>query len=114
MDEQRIRKLEAAGVFYGEGIKRFSGKTMLYEKFLLKFKEDQSYSCLQKALEEEDVAAAFSAAHNLKGVTGNLSLNNLYYLLIPFVEILRSGEIPCKVLWQSIEEEYERIIKVLG
>lgn len=80
-----------AGVDYEEAVKRFSGNAGIYEKFLLKFEEDPSFQELDQAMKSQDYGTAFTAAHTLKGVSGNLSMNELYHELVPFVEMLRNG-----------------------
>ena len=49
------------------------------KKFLLKVLDDTSFSTLCKALEEKNIEEAFRAAHTLKGVCKNLSIDNLAY-----------------------------------
>ncbi|MBR6232339.1 MAG: Hpt domain-containing protein, partial [Erysipelotrichaceae bacterium] len=42
------------------------------------------------AIKENDLEAAFRAAHALKGVSGNLSLTPLYEKVVEITELLRS------------------------
>lgn len=105
----------AAGIDYDSGLAHFAGKADLYEKFLLKFPADTTFADLEKAMADEDTKAAFIAAHTLKGVTGNLSLNGLYKDILPLVEALRGdGNMElAKTLYPPVKEEYDKEIRFL-
>lgn len=60
-------------------------------RFLKKFEQDPSYFLLQKALEQKDHQQAFIAAHSLKGLAQNLSLDPLYESAARITELLRNG-----------------------
>lgn len=81
--------IENAGINYNEGLERFANNQALYEKFLFKFKNDPNFSDLQKYIKEEDWENAFKSAHALKGISGNLSLENIYDTTRKIVEDLR-------------------------
>lgn len=82
---------------------RFMGNEKLYEKFLRKFVEDESFFKLYVAVNNKDAESAFSAAHTLKGVAGNLGLDCITKPLLPIVEKLRRGEL------DGVEEVVRRI-----
>lgn len=98
-------QLSKAGVSATEGIERFNGDKQLYEETLLKFPADKSFSMLCEALDNKDVKAAFCAAHSLKGVAGNLSMNRLFEDIYPMVEILRAGSM------ENVDEHMEKVKK---
>ena len=107
-------KLQLAGINYADGVKRFSGNTGLYEKFLFRFPEDPSYEDMIKALEAQDYDTAFRAAHTMKGVTGNLSLETLHSNLLPLVEALRNKELNgIDDMLKKVEECYSKVIETL-
>lgn len=106
--------LSQAGIDYEEGLHRFNNKAELYEKFLIRFPEDQSYPQLLAAMESQDVEKAFQAAHALKGVTGNLSIQDLHNALIPLVEELRQGNFDrAPELFKPVQELYSQIVEIL-
>lgn len=109
-------KLQQAGINYEEGVKRFAGNAAIYEKFLLKFKEDTSFEELDHAMEDQDFGTAFTAAHTLKGVCGNLSMNEMYHELVPFVELLRNGsDIESAVeFYPRVKECYRQLMHALN
>lgn len=82
--------LIAANVDYENGIKRFAGNAALYEKYLLKFKEDIHYEAIITAFETEDFDTLLKEAHTLKGVAGTLGLTDIYRICADIVMVLRS------------------------
>lgn len=62
------------------------------KKFLGKFLDDESYQNIHKYLNEKNIPEAFRAAHTLKGVCQNLSLDRLFQSSQEVTEALRSGE----------------------
>ena len=68
--------------------RRLSGERLI-GRFLAKFLDDSSFSDLCAAMEEGSRDRAFHAAHALKGVSGNLSLDRLYASSSQLAELLR-------------------------
>ena len=83
----------------------------LINRFIKKFLDDGSFSELKKALEEGQRVQAFQAAHTLKGVCGNLSLDRLYDSASRLTELLReeNDAIPPEAgaLWEEVQAHYE-------
>lgn len=106
--------LISLGIDYDDGLKRFVGNKDLYEKFLLSFKDDTSYSDLIKALKKENASDAFQAAHTLKGLAGNLSMTSLYQAVSTLVEELRAGNLSnVENSLPPVTEEYEKLVEGL-
>lgn len=107
-------KLSKAGIDANEGIRRFNNDKNMYEKFLKTFPENTLYHKLIEDLENKNVSDAFQSAHALKGLSGNLSLVQLYKDMIPLVEELRSGSLEkADSYLPSIKVSYDKIIKAL-
>lgn len=53
---------------------------------------DESIKQLGEALKEDNVKAAFFAAHNLKGITSNTGITPLLNIIVIIVESLRNGK----------------------
>ncbi|MDD3796358.1 MAG: Hpt domain-containing protein [Lachnospiraceae bacterium] len=103
-------KMQAIGIDYDEGVKRFAGHTNLYEKFVIKFIDDPSYQALIQAMDADDVENAFRAAHTLKGIAGNLSFHCITEPLTPMVEALRTGNLEAaKEKYPALKSEYEKV-----
>ena len=103
-----------ANVDYENGKSRFAGNEALYEKYLLKFKEDQHYEGAKNAFENKDYETLLKEAHTLKGVSGTLGILDLYQACANLVTALRSNrseEIP--ELFLAVTAAYEKIMKVL-
>lgn len=108
-------KLSKAGINATEGIARFNGDKDIYERVLNAFQRDKNYALLVEAIQKKDMKAAFSAAHSLKGVSGNLSLTRLYNDIQPLVEVLRAGSFEnAEALLQPVIRDYEEIMKALS
>lgn len=112
--EMKKDRLKEAGIEAESGIQRFMGNEDLYIKYLYRFLEDENYKNLQKALENGKIKDAFFAAHTLKGVCGNLSLNKMESILKIMVEELRQGNLQqAKDKMPELEDAYIQIQEVL-
>ena len=60
------------------------------ERMLGKFLETNRHEDLLKFYEDKNFKGVFEIAHSLKGLTGNLSLKNLYDLIVPIVDATRT------------------------
>lgn len=85
-------ELKLLGADTDDAIKRFMGKTDLYEKMVKKFPEAATKDNVTGCFEAQDFEAAVAGAHTLKGITGNLSLTPLYEAYTNIVALLRAGE----------------------
>ncbi|MCI7712567.1 MAG: Hpt domain-containing protein [Clostridiales bacterium] len=72
-------------------LERFLGDEALYETCFRQFLADPAFPALEAALDSGDGAAAFEAAHTIKGVAGNLGLTELYRAACALAEPLRHG-----------------------
>ena len=105
--------LDAAGADVDGALNRFMGKTSLYKKFMKKFLEDRSYPDMLESLAGHDPEEAFRQAHTLKGVAGNLGINNLLAVLVPMVEVLRAGKEPSEEQVSACKVEYGKIVDII-
>ena len=106
--------LIAANVDYENGKKRFAGNTVLYEKYLQKFKEDTHYQAVKSAFAVGDYETLLKEAHTLKGVSGTLGLLDIYQISSDIVTALRTekeAEIP--EFMNRLRVAYEKIIELL-
>lgn len=98
MTQERKQALLEAGIAVEDALERCMGNEMLLERLLDKFTEDKTYAELLQAMTEKKQDQAVHAAHTLKGVCGNLSMERLYHLLEKQVEVLRQND------WDSAED----------
>lgn len=89
MDEQ---KLLSAGIDYDAALKRFVGKRAIYEKYLVKFLEDEHARDAAAAYENRDFVEVLEQIHALKGVAGTLGMTALYEISAEIVKDLRNDE----------------------
>lgn len=110
MDENLKLQLTEAGVDVDSVMERFMGNAGMLERFLRKFLNDMSYQKLLTSIEEKNVEDAFAAAHTLKGVCGNLSINTLRDIVSRQTECFRAGNLEEGVaIMPEVTAEYERV-----
>lgn len=85
-------QLRAHGADMDGAMNRLLGDEELYAMCFGLFLEDAAFAALGAALDAGDRAAAFEAAHCLKGVAGNLGLTRIYRLSGELVEPLRGSK----------------------
>ena len=90
MGSNLIDALQYMGVDTQAALRRFAGNSALYERFLMKFLEDGTFKKVEDAFKAGNWDSMLSAAHNLKGVAGNLGLNQLYQASSKIVSSLRA------------------------
>ncbi|MGO5051191.1 Hpt domain-containing protein [Lachnospiraceae bacterium LCP25S3_G4] len=84
-------------------LQRFIYDDELYKMCLIKFKDDENFVLLEKAMLGGNYISAFESAHTLKGVAGNLGLTPLCESISIVVERLRINS------YDGIEDLYEEI-----
>lgn len=115
MNEEYKKKLMANGVDFDRTMERFIGNEDLYEKFLLKFINDKSYTHMLDMIASGNVEESFKAAHTLKGVAANLGLDNLFHATVPLVELFRAGSMEgYGPLLEKVSIEYNSICSVIN
>ncbi len=86
-----IDTLKAFGANTKEGVARCINNEAFYLRMVNKAKDDANYGRLEAAVRAGDKAAAFEAAHALKGVLANLALTPILGPVEEITELLRSG-----------------------
>lgn len=88
-------------------LNRLPSEDML-RRFLHKFSKDPSHAELLSALAAQDFAAAFRAAHTLKGTAATLGLDALSAAASALTEALRGADaLPPAELTAAVEQAYE-------
>ena len=78
-------------VDFDGGVKRVMNNAKLYVKLLTKFKNDTKLDDLETAIAEGDLDKAKAAAHTLKGVAANLSLEELFKQSVELETQIKAG-----------------------
>lgn len=104
-----------AGIDYDSAMNLFMGKQEIFERFLTKFKNDESYSKIKDAIADNDCEAAFKAAHTLKGVAGNLSFKDLAKAASDITEEFRAGNFEGGLQYiDELDAQYKRILDFIS
>ena len=85
-----VEKLAAYGADTKTGLERCMGQEAFYIRLTGMILQEKNFDALEQALAAGDLKEAFSAAHALKGVTGNLALTPLYEPIQEITELLRA------------------------
>lgn len=114
MDRKTTLSLQEAGVDIESALRRFSGNAALYERFLLKFPQDDNFEKMGPAFARGELDTVLMAAHTLKGVSGNLGMGRLYQACSDTVALLRGGESEqAYASYQELESAYSEVCKAL-
>lgn len=117
MNEQVKKELLAGGIDIEGMYKRLPGMDSLIQRLLLKFPNEQCYSDLLEAMEQQDYRRAFEHAHNLKGVSANLEMHPLFEHVSSLVEMLRvEGNATVPEMEKELEEikkDYETVTETI-
>ncbi|MGN0639444.1 MAG: Hpt domain-containing protein [Oscillospiraceae bacterium] len=99
-----------AGIDAEDAVKRFMGNESLFARMLAKFLDDSNYDNLVRAIPEKSESEALTASHTLKGLCGNLSMNELYRLFSEQVTLFRADkwDEACAMM-PEISENYTKI-----
>ncbi len=91
-----------------QGIRRIGGKAGAYRNQLYRFRKNYSGALaeLQRTIRENGVEAGEDYCHALKGVTGNLSANELFACISAVDNVLKSG-------MMAAPEQFERMGQLL-
>lgn len=85
-------ELAKYGIDYEDAMERVGGSADFFEQLAMKYLDDTHYVDLVAAMEVKDFDAGYAAAHALKGVSGNLSLTDLYKASAAVSDALFQGE----------------------
>ena len=98
--QEAIKELN---INYDEALTRFGGSEAIYQKFLKRFLDDNTYYELEQAWENQNYEEIEKKAHTLKGVAGNLNLENLFSISNDLVQKIRNHQ------YENLDENYQQI-----
>lgn len=115
MDERIKTQLAGADVDVDEMLARFNHNESLAMNFLLRFPDDPCFSQLKQGLAQQDIDLAYTAAHSLKGLSGNLSMKALFRQATQVVDDLRRQDLPAAASKLGLlDAEYTRVVQALA
>lgn len=90
-------------------------KDSFIEKFALMYLKDDSFINLQAAVDAENIADSFRAAHTLKGVAANLAFTELQLAATNLTEQLRpQTETANMELYTIVKAAHEKVVNTLN
>ena len=87
-----IDSLRAFGANVEEGIRRVANREDLYLRLVARVPYESGFTKLREAIIAHNLEAGFQAAHGLKGICANLSLDPLTVIVSEVTEKLRARE----------------------
>lgn len=103
MDSQLLYGLVMCETDVDGALRRFSGNEALYTSCLGAFLEDSTMSELDAAISAEAWDDAFTAAHALKGLAGNMGFIPLFHAAGELVILIRTGKV------KEVDASYEQV-----
>ena len=98
----------ALGGNYDDAISRLRSERLV-TKFVVKFLDDDSCALLLRSMDAENYEEAFRAAHTIKGVCQNLSIDKLQASSSRLCESLRNGYTPeSDALAEEVRADYSQ------
>mgnify|MGYP000282993948 CR=1 FL=1 len=109
MNAETKKRLTEGGIDVDGALERMLGSETLLLSLLKKFAKDKNYERWLISMDAGDLQEATEAAHALKGISGNLSITELYRLFSKQVEELRAERWEeAQAMRPQIMEAYER------
>lgn len=110
---------EVGGNF--EDVKRRLFNEDFIKKFVLKFKDDDTYHHLIETFNQGDYKEAFRYIHTLKGTSVNLGFDDLYHTSCDLTEYLRDKDClnddeikEAQNLLEIVSKDYQKVINLIN
>lgn len=92
MNSELLRRLSYCETDIDGAIRRLSGNVTLYKHCLNAFLQDTTIQELNEAIQTQAWDDAFTAAHALKGLAGNMGFVPLFHATGELVVLIRNGK----------------------
>ena len=110
-----IDDLKAYGANTAEGLTRCLNNESFYLRLVKMIPGDANFQKLYDAVDNGDLAAAFDAAHAIKGSTGNLALTPILAPISEITELLRAKtETDYSALIAAIRNGRDELARICG
>lgn len=100
-----LKKLSDWGCDTIGALNRMMGDENFLIECIISVNQDESFEQLGKAIKAKNNETAFSAAHNLKGISANTGITPMYAITSKIVELIRNGET------SDLKEYYDKLIE---
>lgn len=114
MNSQLLYSLVSCETDVDSALRRFCGDEALYVSCLSAFLEDRTIYALDDAIGLHAWDDAFTAAHALKGLAGNMGFIPLFHAVGELVVLIRSGrigELPAS--YRQVRSCYDEIVAAI-
>ncbi len=114
LEQANIHELSKLNVNLEEVLKRFSGNAPLYLRFVNMFPDDKNYQSFNDEFDAGNYEKAADSVHGLKGVSGNLGFDKLFFISNQMLLALRNNNIDeAKVLRPKLDREYKIVANTI-
>ena len=112
----KVRELDQYLKIDLEGaLARFMGREDMYARFLYKLQQDETFQKLTEAVESQTLSDIERYAHTLKGVLGNLGLEEGYQTSSELVQVVREDHTEkIAPLYLVLKEQMQTYLNVIG
>jgi HPt (histidine-containing phosphotransfer) domain-containing protein len=106
---------ELAGIDVAAGLERTAKNKRLYRDLLTQFadKHESTGNAIKEALESGDHNQAERLAHSLKGVAGNLGINQIFALAGALESAIRESHVGAQSLIEQLASALDRQIRII-
>ncbi|NLA77037.1 MAG: Hpt domain-containing protein [Clostridiales bacterium] len=105
MTDELFKSLEHIETDVEGALYRLSNDKAMYVMLLRAFENDDTMAQLEASIKSGDWDNAFTAAHALKGLAGNMGFTPLFHAIGELVILIRAGKI------ESINSSYDTVRK---
>lgn len=112
--EMKKDVLVQAGIDYDDGVRRCGDNPDLYARLLGLFLDDDNFAEAEKSLADKDYETLFERTHEIKGMSGNMSITDVYRCSSDVVALLRAKDydsIPAA--FDELGEAYDKAMKAI-
>lgn len=107
-------KLAPYGIDYEDALDRVDGDGDFYKTLAMKYLTNDNYVNLVAAMDVKDYDEGYKAAHALKGISGNLSFNELFKNAAEVSAALYQGEYEAaEKLMPLVTKDHEKVLEGL-
>lgn len=111
MDEDILKQ---AGIDYEDGVRRCGDNADLYAKLLGLFLADDNFEAACASLADKDYEQLFSHTHEIKGMSGNMSISEVYDTSSNVVALLRAQDYDAiPAAFEAMSRAYEKATKAI-
>lgn len=106
-NEEMFAQLQRLGMDTGQALGRFMGNEELLLHFVCQLPEHLRFAQARQSLEQEDEETFYMLVHGMKGIAGNLSIEDLFDCFQAILVEFRSAKFQHKTKLAALLQEAE-------